>query len=584
VNPPNDPATKRGPQIIRVIRVATALTVVALLLAGCTSHDSGDDHAPSLNTSKPAIKDEGVTAKGGTVYLLSDSDFTSLDPVDNDVTNSAEVGRLVYRTLTFIKDTPGEEVTIEPDLAEELGKSSDGEKTWTYRIRRGLKYEDGTPITARDIKYGIERSFAQDIYKHGATYLVDRLVNDNQYAGPYVDPAKDLTSVETPDDYTLVFHFSGAQPDSDWMMSLFYTAPVPRAADVKLDYANRPLASGPYKFDKYVRNQSLTLVRNDQWDAARDSNRPAFPDRFGFTFGVDRGNISDRLLRDDGTDKNAASLDRTLRNTDLQHVTDDPSVNARFITNKDACVDSIVLNNQKIVDPEVRHAIAVAIDRGALHTVYGGDLFGSLADSVLSPTLPGYKPVNLNLKPNGDPDAAKQMLAGKSVPTLHYLAYQGSDRDIEVANQVAAKLKPVGVDVVVDLASSNNTYDNAMVGDDPPALSTYGWCYDWPTSSSVVPPLLGPDASGKTFSPTNYSRYYDPAVSSEIRQLSSSTENANTIATRFNEVVNEVQMTAWPMLPFLAERVPLVVGSNLTNAGVSAIFGELDLNTMAVKS
>ena len=121
--------------------------------------------------------------------------------------------------LTFIKDTPGEELSVQPDLAESLGTSSDGGKTWTYKLREGLKYEDGKPITAADVKYGVQRSFAQDVYDEGATYMVDLLENETEYAGPYTTPEKDLTSVETPDDRTLVFHFKGPQPDADWILS-----------------------------------------------------------------------------------------------------------------------------------------------------------------------------------------------------------------------------------------------------------------------------------------------------------------------------------------------------------------------------
>ena len=67
------------------------------------------------------IKDKGVTAKGGTVYVLQAYDFDSLDPANNYRTNGQEVGRLIYRTLTFIKDTPGEAPSIQPDLAESSG-------------------------------------------------------------------------------------------------------------------------------------------------------------------------------------------------------------------------------------------------------------------------------------------------------------------------------------------------------------------------------------------------------------------------------------------------------------------------------
>jgi peptide/nickel transport system substrate-binding protein len=160
----------------------------------------------------------GYTTKGGTVNILSDANYEHLDPVNNYVTNSVEFGRLIYRTLTFVNDAPGKTPKVEPDLAAKLGTPSADKKTWTYELRTGLKYEDGTPITSKDIKYAVERSFATDLYKDGATYMTD-LLAPSGYAGPYKDPTKDLTSVDASDPNKIVFKFAAPTPDSDWLMT-----------------------------------------------------------------------------------------------------------------------------------------------------------------------------------------------------------------------------------------------------------------------------------------------------------------------------------------------------------------------------
>ena len=89
-----------------------------------------------------------------------------------------------------------------PDLAESLGKASDDNKTWTYKIRQGVKFEDGTAVTSTDVKYAVARSLDKDILVNGPTYFGD-LLDLQGYAGPYKD--KDLTmanftAIETPDD------------------------------------------------------------------------------------------------------------------------------------------------------------------------------------------------------------------------------------------------------------------------------------------------------------------------------------------------------------------------------------------------
>jgi hypothetical protein len=68
------------------------------------------------------------------------------------------------------------------------------------------------------------------------------------------------------------------QPGSDWILSLFYTAPVPKAKDDKQNYDFHPVSSGPYKILNHTPDRSLTLVRNTYWDPLTDPNRPALPD------------------------------------------------------------------------------------------------------------------------------------------------------------------------------------------------------------------------------------------------------------------------------------------------------------------
>ena len=95
------------------------------------------------------------------------------------------MGRLIYRTLTFAKDTPGETLSVQPDLAESLGTPSDGGRTWTYTLREGLKYEDGQPINAQDVKYGVMRSFDREVFPDGATWMPDLLENDTGFESLY---------------------------------------------------------------------------------------------------------------------------------------------------------------------------------------------------------------------------------------------------------------------------------------------------------------------------------------------------------------------------------------------------------------
>ena len=78
----------------------------------------------------------------------------SFDPGDTYYGYSWDLGRNYFRTLVMFKPAPGKQgLELVPDMATDLGKSSDGGKTWTYTIQKGLKFEDGTPITSKDVAY-----------------------------------------------------------------------------------------------------------------------------------------------------------------------------------------------------------------------------------------------------------------------------------------------------------------------------------------------------------------------------------------------------------------------------------------------
>lgn len=572
-----------------------AFAVAVTVLSGCSSNgeptgkpdstgaaapSSTGTAAPSGGSSMVRIKDKGVTAKGGTVYVLQDFDFTSLDPANNYETGSQAVGRLIYRTLTFAKDTPGEELSVQPDLAESLGTPSDGGRTWTYTLREGLKYEDGKPITAQDVKYGVERSFDREIFPHGATWMPDLLENETGFESPYATPAKDLTSVETPDDRTLVFHFSGPQSDADWIMSLPYTAPVPKAADTKEAYGDRPVASGPYKIEDYRRDTSLSLVRNPNWDPATDPNRPAYPDRFQIELNADTA--SERLIKSEGNDTFAVPGGATLAIEEFARL-EDPAIKPRFVNGPTPCVENLTMNTQTLKDPDVRRAIALAIDRQSLHTLWGGDLQSSVVASLIPSDLPGFVAPDLSLAPAGNPNEAKKLLAGKSVPPLRLpVSDSPSDSGQAEIDQIQSNLKTIGLKVVID-PKSDEEFATLVGGVDGWDLGTGSWCPDWPTATTVVLPLMGPNADGTSWGPHNFAKYFDPKYSDPLQELKSSPEDSGAVAKRAVDIANEIQTTAWPYLPTLQPNAPEVVGANVTNVGISPLLGQVDLNTLAVK-
>ena len=176
-------------------------------------------------------------------------DIDSLDPQRSYSPGVWNLMRLYTRTLVTYGVDPGETDQLVPDLATDLGTTPDGGTTWTFTLREGVRFETGQPITARDVKYGVERSFASDVVVGGPTRVVELLADPaDPYAGPYQDETPGrlgLASVETPDDRTITFRLRAPQPDFPYVMALPSSSPVPVDQDTGADYGRDDLGNQP---------------------------------------------------------------------------------------------------------------------------------------------------------------------------------------------------------------------------------------------------------------------------------------------------------------------------------------------------
>jgi peptide/nickel transport system substrate-binding protein len=136
----------------------------ALLLSACgggapDGQGSGNSSGgPGFNAALTDIVNPSET-KGGTLKFANSGDWDTLDPGETYYGYSWNFARLYGRSLLMFKAAPGAASNeLVPDLAEDLGQGSKDGKTWTYKLRQGVKFEDGTEVTAKDVKYAVLRS------------------------------------------------------------------------------------------------------------------------------------------------------------------------------------------------------------------------------------------------------------------------------------------------------------------------------------------------------------------------------------------------------------------------------------------
>jgi peptide/nickel transport system substrate-binding protein len=135
-------------------RLVVAALGLALLAGAAACSGPQDDDAGG----------DGAPGEGGTLTVLNTEPQENFDPARLYTSGGGNVPSLVFRTLTTRNRADGAAGTkAVPDLATDLGRASENATVWTYTLKNGLKYEDGSPITSAGIKYGVERSFAAEL-------------------------------------------------------------------------------------------------------------------------------------------------------------------------------------------------------------------------------------------------------------------------------------------------------------------------------------------------------------------------------------------------------------------------------------
>jgi peptide/nickel transport system substrate-binding protein len=558
--------------------------VLGLAAAGCSSAPKESPAAARDDAvAAPQIVKPGFAGKGGNINVLMSADFQTLDPGNSNYVQTANVGQLYYRALTMAKETAGQPPKIVPDLATDTGKPSKDGLTWTFTLKPGLKFEDGRPITSADVKYGVERTFAQDVYTQAPQEL-NAALDAEGYKGPYKG-GPELTAVETPNPTTVVFHLKKPFAEFPALASRSNTAPVPKDKDTKLNYTNHPISSGPYKIESYVRGKSLKLVRNPHWDPATDKERTALPDSFTFSLSTAQATISQQLIAD--ADPTSITLDSSgaLQTSDVSKL-NQPDVKDRVASGLLGCNDVLSINTEKIKDPDVRKAIALALDRQAILVQYGGRRFGRLTQSPLNDKMRGYQAPELELDPAGKPklEEAKKLLQGKTFPQrLTYGYANNRDSYKNVGTVIQDNLKALGIQVdLVPIPGPN--YYTVMASDQLPDLGRSGWCggADPASVRTSADPILGPSNDGTTYGFSNTSRYFDPTISKGMFQLRDTAGSSEELGAQWAKLFNQALAT-YPIVPLIRSQSNSVVGSKIRNAQMGYFFGGVDLSVVGVE-
>src|SRR5947207_14883893 len=288
----------------------------------------------ACSTAGAQDRADSTPKRGGTLRVMIGDAPAHLDPQQLYDTTGANLSRVLNRTLTTFRAEPGAAASqIVGDLATDTGRPSDGNKTWDFRLKAGVKWEDGSPVTCNDVKYGVERSFSK-LFTDGAKYPSQYLEpNQDPYQGPFVggnNNGAGLNSIECVDSKNIRFHLRQPVGDFGYTVAMSVFAPVPPTKDSKEQYDKRPYSNGPYKIEEST-GKHITLVRNPFWDRATDEVRKAYPDRIEIAWNADTAAVTNDIINSDGANADTVAIEKDVAPNFVQQVINDPDLSKRTI-------------------------------------------------------------------------------------------------------------------------------------------------------------------------------------------------------------------------------------------------------------
>ncbi|MCF2125874.1 ABC transporter substrate-binding protein [Strepomyces sp. STD 3.1] len=586
--------------------IAVAIVAGTLVLTGCSDNggdskgksdaknqkDAAEQQAPvaygDAAASNGPAEDVAGAKPGGFINVYMQSDLTHMDPGQIYVSDAGQFANLIHRGLTNFQEDEKGNLTVVGDIATDSGQSSDGGKTWTYKLKDGVKDDQGNVITSKDVRHSIERLYSKVIFD-GPTFVQSWLSgNDYRKAlpdGPYKGKHLPDSVLETPDDKTVVFHFSQPRPDLPQALAMAGYAVVPEKRDTKEKYDDAPAALGPYKIAEYKPGKSMKLVKNDQWDPKTDSVRHQYVDGYNFSSTIDQASQTKRLVADQGEAKNAIQFTDSVDPAQMSTVVGDANAKKRTIQGYQPYVWQLTFNLDRMKDKKVRDAITYAIPNQSMVQADGGRYGGEVAGGLLAPTLPNfdpeYDPFGKLKKPNGDPEKAKKLLeeAGVKEGTKLTYAYSNTPRGQAQMLLIKDSLAKIGFDVQAKEIDRASFYEQVGKLKNPYDLYMTGWGQDWPNASTVITPVY--DGELVSDGASNYSHIDDPEVNALIKKAMTQepTEAAKTWEQAHHRIVEEIN----PAAPVYYSKQIQLYGSNIGGATYSTESSYININDLYLK-
>ncbi|MGE5509560.1 MAG: ABC transporter substrate-binding protein [Chitinophagales bacterium] len=465
--------------------------------------------------------------KAHTFIMAVSNEPDTLDPAVAYAVGDVKFIRAVYEKLVAYK---GATTEIEPQLATSWTVSPDA-KTYTFKLRQGVKFHDGAPFNAEAVKFSYER--LKKVNK-GPAWMFEN-----------------IASIDVVDPYTVKFTLK--KPDASFLYILanlsgsgIVSPKAVKEHEVNGDLAqawltDHMVGTGPYKFDGWVRGQKLEMSRNTDWWAGWKKKGNKVLDAIQVRIVLEPS--TQRMLLESGEVDEAERISMD----DMPVVAKQPGI--KWVVNESFGIQTIFLNvrHKGLDNKKVRQAVASAIDYDQIiKYIYNGR--AAQAQGPLPRGLWGHDDKLPMFK--RDIAKAKKLMAESGVKnlTLDFNYGSGSAERRKVAELLQANLKEIGIDLKLTELTGNTIIDKEKKIETAPDLSMWGWWPDYADPANYLDPQYKSDMTPDTGN-YNHGWYNNPEVDKLISTAEVTVDHAKQI--ELYKKVQRIIQDEVPTIPLL---------------------------------
>jgi peptide/nickel transport system substrate-binding protein len=462
-----------------LLPIIAAISLLAL--AGCTS--SGSSSASSST---------GGPHSGGTLHLVAASAGGTLDPQVNYTLQYWQLYQGAYDgLLTYARVGGARSEDIVPDLATAMPTVSSDGKSYTFTLRKGIKFSNGKTLTMTDVVASFQRLFKVSSPNAGSWYNV--IVGaDACLKTPKSCTLKGGVVADTGAN-TITFNLTQADPEFEAQLAMPFASIIPASSPAK-DAGTKPIpTTGPYYFASYSPTHSLVMKRNPHFTVwSKEAEPVGYPDEIDETFGLTAE--AEVTSVENGQ---ADWMYDTPPSDRLVEISSKYSAQAHINPLTAMWYLALNTNMAPFNNEDARQAINWAVDRSSLVKLYGGTSLAQPACTILPPNFPGHVDTCAYTKGGGttwsapDLSKAKALVAESGTAgTAIGVVVQNDSVNQSIGLYMVSLLNQLGYKATLKSLSDNIQYNYIQNTKNNVQMSLTQWYQDYPAASDFLQVLL----------------------------------------------------------------------------------------------